>query len=285
MKTDIEIVTDSEIISSELSEEEEQDRQEAIALKAEIIKLMADFFVALGEKLKICQEKRLYRFETDSFGTWCENEIGIKRNYAYKLIRAYEVYNHIENQMCTIGTIDKNIPLPSNERQLRPLSQLPEDQWFPTWCEAVERNARKDKPPASKIVEAVVKEKKAMEKATRYNPQVERFQVGDVVRVTAKYNTKLKEYHSCWGQIVSLEEHSYTILTWKGTVSEVAHDDLMGLSRANQDTARTLLSQLNQIYSSKSQDPDCVAFLHYLGTKPDPSASAWAIDVLNFSLE
>ncbi len=47
MNTDIEIVTDSETITSEL-EEEEQERQEAIALKAEIIKLIADFFVALG---------------------------------------------------------------------------------------------------------------------------------------------------------------------------------------------------------------------------------------------
>ncbi len=51
MNTDIEIVTDSETIISELLEEEEQDRQEAYALKAEIIKLMADFFVTLGEKL------------------------------------------------------------------------------------------------------------------------------------------------------------------------------------------------------------------------------------------
>ena len=67
MNTDIEILTDSETITSELlDEEEEQDRQEAIALKAEIIKLMADFFVALGEKLKYYQEKKLYRFESDN---------------------------------------------------------------------------------------------------------------------------------------------------------------------------------------------------------------------------
>ena len=87
MNNNIEIVTDSETITAELlEEEEEQDRQEAIALKAEIIKLMADFFVALGEKLKIYQEKRLYRFEADNFGAWCEQELGIKRNYAYKMI-------------------------------------------------------------------------------------------------------------------------------------------------------------------------------------------------------
>ena len=289
MNTDIEILTDSETITAELlEEEEEQDRQEAIALKAEIIKLMADFFVALGEKLKICQEKRLYRFEAETFGAWCEQEVGIQRAYAYRLIRAYEIYTQIQNHMSPIGDMDENdyqnIPLPTSERQLRPLSQLPEDQWFPTWCEAVERNGSTEKPPAGTIVEQIVREKKAMETASRYQSTVERFKQGEIVRITAKYNTKLKEYHSCWGQIVSLEEHSYTILTWKGTVSEVAHDDLMLMSRVERDTARTLLSQLNQIYSSKSQDPDCVAFLHYLGTKPDPSASEWAIDVLNFSL-
>ena len=80
--------TDIEIIASELLEEdEERDRQEAIALKVEIVKLMADFFVALGEKLKICQEKRLYRFEAETFAAWCEQELGIKRNYAYKMIK------------------------------------------------------------------------------------------------------------------------------------------------------------------------------------------------------
>ena len=96
MNTDIEILTDSQIITAELlEEEEEQDRQEAIALKAEIIKLMADFFVALGEKLYYYQQKKLYRFEAETFGAWCEQELGIKRNYAYKMIKAYEVYTHL----------------------------------------------------------------------------------------------------------------------------------------------------------------------------------------------
>ena len=51
-----------------------------IALKAESIKLIADFFVALGEELKYYQEKKLYRFEAENFGTWRELEIGIKSN-------------------------------------------------------------------------------------------------------------------------------------------------------------------------------------------------------------
>ena len=52
----------------------------AVLLITDSIKLMADFFVALREELKYYQEKKLYRFEAENFGTWCELEIGIKIN-------------------------------------------------------------------------------------------------------------------------------------------------------------------------------------------------------------
>ncbi len=282
MNTDIEIVTDSETITSEL-EEEQQDRQEAIALKAEIIKLMADFFVALGEKLYYYQEKKLYRFEAETFGAWCEQELGIKRNYAYKMIRAYEVYTKIQNQMCTNGTIDQKIPLPSNERQLRSLSQLPEDQWFPTWCEAVERNGSTEKPPAGKIVEQVVKEKKAMETASRYQSPVERFKQGKIVRITASHNPDLKEYHHHWGIIQQVREFGYSVTTYKGDVTGVLHDDLMLIQQASVTTTEVLLDKMKKSLAQYSQDPGCVAFLHHLATKPIPDVSAWENDVLNFS--
>ena len=119
----------------------------------------------------------------------------------------------------TNGTQSEKIPLPTSERQLRPLTRLPQEQWYPTWVEAINQSENQSKPPSGKLVERIVKEKQRMEKQTRYQPQVDKFKVGDVVRITAKHNPDLKEYHSCWGQVVSLEEHSYTIQTWKGEIS------------------------------------------------------------------
>ena len=56
MNRDIEILTDAETITAELiEEEEEQDRQEAIVLKAEIIKLMADFLVLPHQKFLVTE--------------------------------------------------------------------------------------------------------------------------------------------------------------------------------------------------------------------------------------
>lgn len=244
MNTDIEIVTDSETITSELlEEEEEQDRQEAIALKAEIIKLMADFFVALGEKLKIYQEKRLYRFETETFGAWCEQELRIKRDYAYKVIRAYSVYVCIQKEVYTNGIQDPKIPLPTSERQLRPLSQLPEEEWFPTWVEAVNQSKSKSKPPSGKVVEAVVKEKKRVQREVRYNTQVERFIQGDIVRITAKYSDRLKLYHHHWGIIQQVGEFGYDVTTYKGDVTGVLHDDLMLIKQASVTTTEVLLDK------------------------------------------
>ena len=159
---------------------------------------------------------------------------------------------------------------------------MPEDQWYPTWVEAVEHSENQSKPPSGKLVERIVKEKQRMEKQTRYQPQVDRFNVSNVVRITAKHNPELKEYHSCWGQVVSLEEHSYTIQTWKGEISNVAHDDLMLLQGEFKDAASNLLKKLHHSYQLHSKDPDLVAFLHYLGTKPIPEASELALAFLNF---
>ena len=272
----------SELEKEESTPDEEKDRQEAIALKAEILKLISQFFVTLGEKLKIYQEKRLYRFEAKTFGEWCEQEIGIKRDYAYKTIRAYEIYTCIQKERYTNGIQNPKIPLPTNERQLRPLSKLPQEQWFPTWVEASEQNENKSKPPSGKLVERIVKEKQRMEKQSRYQTQVDRFKVGEIVRLTAKYNQDLKEYHNCWGQVLSVEEHSYTIKAWKGEIKSVAHDDLMLLPRESKDVAENLLSKLHRSYQLHPHDPDFVAFLQYLGTKPIPEASELATKFLDF---
>ncbi len=176
---------------------------------------------------------------------------------------------------------NSDVRLPSSEYQIRSLFKLQPDEQLEIWLTALDQS--KDKPPSGKQIEQLVKEKERMEREARSQTQVERFLVGDVVRITAKYNQSLKEYHSCWAQIVSLEEFSYTVLTWKGTVSGVAHDDLMLLRVPDRDAAGNLLAQLNKIYQQKSHDSDCVAFLHYLGTKPDPSASEWAKNVLNLT--
>ena len=285
MNTDIEIVTDSETITSEL-EEEEQERQEAIALKAEIIKLIADFFVALGEKLKICQEKRLYRFEAETFGAWCEQEVGIQRAYAYRLIKAYEVYTQIQNHMSPIGDMDENdyheIPLPTSEYQIRSLAQLPEEEWFPTWVEAINQSKSKSKPPSGKVVEAVVREKKRVEREARANSQVERFKQGDIVRIIAKYSDRLKPYHHHWGIIRQVEQFGYTVTTYKGDVEQILHDDLTLIKQASFADTSTLLTKMQQLLESHGSDRDLAVYLQYIGTKPVPAASPLTMDIFNF---
>ena len=289
MNTDIEILTDSEIINSELFEvEEEQDRQEAIALKAEIIKLMADFFVALGEKLKYYQEKKLYRFEAETFGAWCENEIGMKRAHAYRLIRAYEVYTQIQIQRSMSPTGDKSendyhgLPLPSSEYQIRALTRLPKEQWFPTWVEAVNQSKSKNKPPSGKVVEAVVREKKRVEREARANSQVERFKQGDIVRIIAKYSDRLKPYHHHWGIIRQVEEFGYTVTTYKGDVEQVLHDDLTLIKQASFADTNNLLTKMQHLLESHGSDPDLAVYLQYIGTKPVPAASPLTMDIFNF---
>ena len=132
-----------------------------------------------------------------------------------------DVHNHGQQK------VPENL-LPTNERQVRPLTKLPSEQQIEIWLKAVQES---DKMPTGKQIEQLVREKKRMESEVRHQTHVDRFLVGDLVRITAKYNNELKGYHSCWAQIVSLEEYSYTALTWKGAVSELAHDDLISSFR------------------------------------------------------
>ena len=288
----IEVLTNSAVISSELlavevmpEEEEEKDRQEAIKLKAEIINLITDWFIQLGEKLKYYQEKKLYRFEAENFGVWCEQEVGIKKAYAYRLIAAYEIYQHVaqssQKQVSPTGRL--NIPLPTSERQLKPLTKLPEEQWFSTWCEAVERNGRNDRAPAGKIVEQIVQEKKAMATAYRYQSELERFNQGEIVRITAKHHPDLKKYHRYWAIVEQVDELGYTLHTYKGYLKGVVHNNLRLIKQASLPATEMLLDKMKKSLLQDGSDSGCSAFLHYLATKPVPDVSMWENEVLNLS--
>ncbi len=106
----------------------------------------------------------------------------MKRHYAYRLISAFEVDQNVAHGQQN----PPEIKLPINERRVRPLTKLPKQQQVEVWLPAIQS---RDKMPTAQQVEQLVPERKRMERAARYNPQIERFKVEDVVRVTAQYLT------------------------------------------------------------------------------------------------
>lgn len=101
--------------------------------------------------LREIQEKRLYRSEYETFEQYCKAKWGTSRRRAYQLIDASKVIENV-NQGSHLDVV------PSNERQTRPLTALPQNQQPEAWKKAVEK--ADGKQPTAKQVEEAVEEVK-----------------------------------------------------------------------------------------------------------------------------
>lgn len=97
------------------------------------------------------RDRKLYRFESKTFASWCEQELGLKKRYAYNLIKAFEVFQNVRN--CT-----QNLPLPTNECQLRPLAKLEPEEQVIVLTKAIKDN--NGKIPNGRKIQQIVRDLK-----------------------------------------------------------------------------------------------------------------------------
>ncbi|EIP99474.1 hypothetical protein OpiT1DRAFT_03992 [Opitutaceae bacterium TAV1] len=116
--------------------------------------------------LREVKEKRLYREGYASFEEFCRAEFSMDRTHAYRLIAAANVVEAIDEARSKarygqpdtgedVALGDTVLPLPTNERQARPLAQLPAADQPKAWKKAV--NMAGGKQPTGKQVAAAVK--------------------------------------------------------------------------------------------------------------------------------
>lgn len=121
-------------------------------------------FIEVGSALAEIRDSRLYRETHDTFDAYCRDRWQMGRHRAYQLIRSAEVATRVDH-----GQHD--IPAPSSERQVRPLTVLPTDEQPAAWQEAVEtaRAEGRDQPTA-RHVEEVVRKRRAPEREPEPEP-------------------------------------------------------------------------------------------------------------------
>ena len=119
----------------------------------EVISHGLQSFVDVGRSLAEIRDGRLYRQSHDTFEDYCRAKWSIERAHAYRLVEAAEVVDRLS----PTGDI-----LPVNERQARPLTQLPPDEQAEAWQEAV------DTAPAGKVTAAHVAD--VVERRTKPTP-------------------------------------------------------------------------------------------------------------------
>lgn len=122
-----------------------------------IIERGLETFVEVGNALLAIRDGRLYR--EDGYGTfedYCRERWSFTSEHARRLMRSAEIVMHL-NETPPMGGV-----LPTNERQTRPLTQLPPDQQLEAWVKAVETaplNGRVTGAHVQQVVEEIIKER------------------------------------------------------------------------------------------------------------------------------
>ncbi|MGK7892499.1 MAG: hypothetical protein AB4372_02305 [Xenococcus sp. (in: cyanobacteria)] len=144
----IPVVSVSVVETEELTfdEQRERDRLEHQIERA---------FYEAGCALRLLRDKRLYRSTHSTFEEYCRERFGFSRDSAYLKIGAADVYETLDKNLPTIG---RQIPLPTNERQLRYLAKakLEPAQQVEVWQKAVEKAG--GKIPSGRIVKSIVQQ-------------------------------------------------------------------------------------------------------------------------------
>ena len=205
-------------------------------------------FYILGASLARIRNLRLYRGEYSTFEEFCKAEFGYTRRYVDFQILGAEITEDLKfaarqkNILRTISSqnyIDIDI-LTTSETQVRPLSKFNKEKRVELWQKACDRAGG---VPTARVVKEVVSEEKQKQSSDIALPK-KRLELQSYVRVISQAK-ELKNIRGCWGQIVSIEELGYTILTWRGVRSEVKDSDLQAMSDVDIKQAQQLLNRLN----------------------------------------
>ena len=182
-----------------LSTDEERDR-DSLERKVERA------FYEAGMALKELRDRRLYRSTHKTFEEYCRERFGYGRDAAYLKIVAAEVYDNLNE---ILPTICRQIPLPTNENQLRYIAKarLKPEMQLEVWQQAVE--LAKGKVPSGRIVKNVVRQIKA-------KPIPISFRKGEICRLIAKDNPELRGKGGCWCIVTEVYEFSCQVNTWNG---------------------------------------------------------------------
>jgi hypothetical protein len=143
-----------EIVTIGVNEVAELERCEAI------IDAGLKTFVEVGNALMIIRDSRLYRGTHERFEEYCRERFGFSDRRARQLMSASEVVANLEAETANgehastkTGTV---VPVPTRERQARPLAKLDPPAQKEAWSEAV---AESNGDPSTKTIQAVVDRK------------------------------------------------------------------------------------------------------------------------------
>ena len=239
----------------ELSEEEVRDR---LHLERQIEKA---FYIA-GKALIVLRDRRLYRSTHKTFEEYCRDRFGHSRQKSNYLIAAVDVFDNLTTNGC------QNLPqdlttnslqiLPTNERQIRPLTKLEPDQQREVWLSAVESSG--GRMPSGRIVQDIVQ--RIMERTKVPNS----YRVGEVCQFVVKDNPDLRGKGGCWCIVRQVNDSSCTVVGWDGLYT-VRMDHLKSLEYSDDDCERMkeIGDRITKLRNTGDLEAAAYAHLKHLG--------------------
>jgi hypothetical protein len=256
-------------------------------------------FYEAGTALKELRDRRLYRSTHKTFEEYVQDRFGMKRAHSYRLIDASAVVDNLFPPRLQIGDNLSELspqemspqemspnwrqnstgekltnPVPTNEAQCRPLTQLEPDQQREVWQQAVE--AAGGKVPSGRIVKDIVQ--RIRERTKIPIP----YRVGDVCEILIKDNTDLRGLGGCWCIVMEVREFSCLVRTWNGeyTVREENLRDLQ-YSPDHRQKMKQLSDRLVHLRSLGEEETVRV-ILETLGSLKRPYLNTWEEKLLKF---
>ena len=154
------------VVIEKLSDEEQNDR---LYLERKVERA----FYEAGRALRELRDKRLYRSTHKTFENYCQERFGFGRSRSHRLIDAANIVESLTDNSILLSNGQQI--LPTNERQVRPLTKLEPLTQRQAWFSAVESAG--GKVPSGRIVFDIVQRIK--EKIVLPNP----YHVGEVCRI------------------------------------------------------------------------------------------------------
>ena len=191
-----------------------------LKLRASLEDQVRSAFYSAGMALIQIKELRLYRSTHLSFEEFCQDIFSFSRDYAYLKIAAAKVYQNLLDNLPTIG---RHLPLPTRQRQLRPIikAKLDDVAQLEVWSSAVA--LAQGKVPTSSIVT------EAIRLYLRGTLDIDNpFSVGEICCIVVRGNSKLKGLGGSWCIVSQVYESSCQVNTWNDEL-EVPIENLSSL--------------------------------------------------------
>ncbi|MFN6568177.1 hypothetical protein [Dendronalium sp. ChiSLP03b] len=249
-------------IPEELSESEQRDR-------LHLERKVEHAFYEAGKALMELRDRRLYRSTHKTFEEYCRDRFGFTRMAAALKIASVKVIDNLSTnglQAAKMSTNGLQI-LPTNERQVRPMTNLEPQQQREVWQQAV--NKAGGKIPSGRIVQDIVD--KIRERTKIPNP----YQVGEICILLPKDNPDLRGKGGCWGVVSHVGDYSCTVQCWDEDYT-IKIEHLKSLELLDDDCKfmQQLCMRLRQLHTVGSRDEAVDWLLQGLGKQAKPYLSS-----------